>query len=246
MSRVLVVIPARRDSTRFPGKALADLGGAPLVVRVAELALRMETADSVLVATDDAAIRDAAVAAGFEAVLTGRHPSGSDRVGEAAAGRGADIVINLQGDEPLLDPADLDALVRVLETDPAAAIATLGHPFADEAEWRDPNAVKALCADDGAALYFSRAPLPGTHPGTADAEPWRHALRHVGVYAYRAEALAAFLAAPPTDLERCEGLEQLRALEQGLRLRVVRIDRPAVGVDTPADLERVREIWAAR
>jgi 3-deoxy-manno-octulosonate cytidylyltransferase (CMP-KDO synthetase) len=232
-------------STRFPGKALADLCGAPLVVRVAELAARMTTADEIVVATDDERIRTAVTDAGFLAEMTADHPSGSDRVGEVAARHPAAVVINLQGDEPLLDPADLDALVRALLDDADADAATLGHPFADETEWRDPNVVKALAGDDGAALYFSRAPVPGAHPG-AGGEPWRLALRHVGVYAYRAAALRDFLAAPPTALERCEGLEQLRALDLGLRMRLVAIRRPAVGVDTPADLERVREIWAAR
>lgn len=240
---VLVVIPARWGSSRFPGKALADLAGRPLVVRVADLAARMAAATRVIVATDDARIADAVRAAGHLAELTGEHASGSDRVGEVAARHGAEVVVNLQGDEPLLDPAALDALVAALRADPPADLATLAHPFHGPEEWRDPHAVKVLTAADGRALWFSRAPLPGGHPGAAGEAGWRLARRHVGVYAYRAAALRRFLDLPPTDLERAEGLEQLRALEHGLRVLVVGTAAGAVGVDTPADLERVRAAW---
>lgn len=248
MSGVLVVVPARYGSSRFPGKALADLGGRPLVVRVADLAARMATADRVIVATDDARIVAAVESAGHAAELTGEHPTGSDRVAEVLARHPAEIVLNLQGDEPLLDPADLDALVRALVDDPDADLATLAHPFAAEAEWRDPNVVKVLAGANGRALWFSRAPVPGVHPGAGeDAEtPWSRALRHVGVYAYRGVSLRRFLNQPRTDLELCEGLEQLRALEHGLRIRVVPASGLPVGVDSPADLEAVRALWAER
>lgn len=243
VEQVLVVIPARYGSSRFPGKALADLAGKPLIVRVAERAARMRTAGRVVVATDDARIRDAVAAAGFACELTGEHPTGTDRVGEIARRCPAEIVLNLQGDEPLLDPADADGLVRALRADPAADLATLAHPLADAAEWRDPHAVKVLLDRQGRALYFSRAPLPGAFPGRA-ARGERLALRHVGVYAFRHAALLRFLELPRTPLEEAEGLEQLRALEHGLRIRVERTERRAVGVDTPADLERVRALWA--
>jgi 3-deoxy-manno-octulosonate cytidylyltransferase (CMP-KDO synthetase) len=243
--RVLVVIPARWESSRFPGKALADLGGRPLVVRTAEAAARMTVADRVVVATDDRRIADAVAAAGLEAVLTAVHPTGTDRVGEVARADGAAVVLNLQGDEPLLDPADADRLVAALRADPRADLATCGHPFADEAAWRDPNQVKVLRGADGGALSFSRAPIPGMFPGST-VEPWRLALRHVGIYAYRRPALERFLALAPTALERCEGLEQLRALEYGLRILVTDIAAAPVGVDTPEDLEAVRRLWAAR
>ncbi len=243
MSGVLVVIPARYGSRRFPGKALADLGGRPLVVRVAEAAGRMRRADAIVVATDDERIADAVAAAGFEACMTGEHPSGTDRVGEAVAGRDARIVLNLQGDEPLLDPADLDGLVAALETDPAAGIGTLAHPLADAREWRDPDVVKVLVSGRGRALWFSRLPLPAVRDGGT--EGWRLARRHVGVYAYRRDALDRFLAAPPTPLERAESLEQLRALELGIPI-VVAPCGPALGVDTPDDLERVRRLWDRR
>lgn len=241
MGDVVIVIPARWGSTRFPGKALADLGGRPLVVRTAERAAAAARADRVIVATDDERIRRVVEAAGFEVAMTGEHASGSDRVGEAVAGVDADIVINLQGDEPLIDPAALDGLVEALAADPAAAVATLGHPFADEAEWRDPNAVKAVVDDAGRALLFSRAPVPAVHPG-AEAEPWRLALRHVGVYAYRADGLRRFLALPPHPMELAEGLEQLRILAAGERILVLETDRRPVGVDTPEDLERARAL----
>lgn len=248
MSGALVVIPARWGSSRLPGKALADLAGRPLVVRVADLAARMDEAARVIVATDDARVVEAVEAAGHVAELTGEHPTGSDRVAEVWERHPAEIVLNLQGDEPLLDPADLDALVRALLEDPDADMATLAHPFADEAEWRDPNVVKVLSGADGRALWFSRAPLPGVHPGAGeDAEaPWTRARRHVGVYAFRGVALRRFLNLPRTDLELCEGLEQLRALEHGLRLKVVPASGLPVGVDSPADLEAVRALWAAR
>lgn len=243
MGDALVVIPARWGSSRFPGKALADLAGRPLVVRVADLAARMTSAALVVVATDDDRIAEAVRAAGHRAEMTGEHATGSDRVGEVAARHDAAVVVNLQGDEPLLDPAALDALVAALLADPRADLATLAHPFRGPQEWRDPHAVKVLTAADGRALWFSRAPLPGGHPGAAAEAGWRLALRHVGVYAYRAAALKRFLALPPSDLERAEGLEQLRALEHGLRVLVVGTGAGAVGVDTPEDLERVRAAW---
>ena len=242
--RILVVIPARYGSSRFPGKALADLGGRPLVVRTMERALAMAEAHEVLVATDDPRIRDAVAAAGHACVMTGEHPTGTDRIGEVLGQHPADLVVNLQGDEPLLDSAVADRLVRALRDDPGLGLATCAHPFSDPTEWRDPNAVKVLVDRHGRALYFSRAPIPGRFPGAGD-EPSssRLALRHVGIYAWRSEALQRFLTWPRGDLERAEGLEQLRALENGLRIGVVSVDDGPVGVDTPADLDRVRDLW---
>jgi 3-deoxy-manno-octulosonate cytidylyltransferase (CMP-KDO synthetase) len=245
--QVLVVIPARYGSSRFPGKALADLGGKPLVVRTVEAALGMREADEVLVATDDTRIRQAVESAGHAVVMTGEHPTGTDRIGEVLAAREAGIVVNLQGDEPLLDAGVADALVRALRDDASAGLATCAHPLESREEWLDPNAVKVLVDRRGRALYFSRAPLPGAFPGR-DAEPPAHLLaqRHVGLYAWRADALRRFLTWPRGDLERCEQLEQLRALEHGLAIQVVSVDAGPVGVDTPADLERVRAIWNQR
>jgi 3-deoxy-manno-octulosonate cytidylyltransferase (CMP-KDO synthetase) len=242
----LVVIPARWGSSRFPGKLLEDLGGKPLVVRTAERAARMRTADEVVVATDDARIRAAVVAAGISCEMTTDCATGTDRVGQVAARRDADIVVNLQGDEPLLDPADAEALVVALRDDPAADLATCAHPFGPDDDWADPNVVKVLVDRAGRALYFSRAGVPGVFPGThAGARAPRDvALRHVGIYAFRRDALARFLALPRSPLEQVEGLEQLRALENGMTIRVVTVARGPVGVDTPADLARVRALWA--
>jgi 3-deoxy-manno-octulosonate cytidylyltransferase (CMP-KDO synthetase) len=243
--RVLVVIPARWGSSRFPGKLLEDLGGRPLVVRTAERAASMRTADDIVVATDDERIRDVVVAAGISCEMTGNCATGTDRVGEVAARRGGDIVVNLQGDEPLLDPADADALVAALRDDPAAAIATCAHPFGPDDDWADPNVVKVLVDRAGRALYFSRSGVPGVFPGAraGGLAPREVALRHIGIYAFRREPLARFLALPRTPLEQIEGLEQLRALENGMTIRVVTVARGPVGVDTPADLARVRASW---
>jgi 3-deoxy-manno-octulosonate cytidylyltransferase (CMP-KDO synthetase) len=246
VSEVLVVIPARYDSRRLPGKALADVSGRPLVVRVAETAAKMKTAGRVIVATDDARIAEAVQEAGFACEMTGAHPTGTDRVGEVVARYDCDIVVNLQGDEPLLDPQDADRMVAALESDAAAGIATCAHPFKDEESWRDANVVKVLVDRAGHAVYFSRAPVPAGAPDGAPAPSWRHALRHVGIYAFRREALARFLSLPRGQLERAEGLEQLRALENGMTIRVLSITTEPVGVDTPADLAAVRRLWAQR
>ncbi len=249
---VLVVIPARWGSSRFPGKLLADLGGQPLIVRTAAQARRMHTATAVVVATDDARIADVVTAAGLTCEITGDHPTGSDRVGAVARRHAADIVVNLQGDEPLLDPADADALVAALRDDPGADIATCAHAFGPDDAIADPHTVKVLVDCRGRALYFSRAAVPGEFPGRSarvtpqDLAPQDVALRHVGIYAFRKAALERFLALPPGRLEQVEGLEQLRALENGLVIRVVTIAHGPVGVDTPADLERVRRLWAAK
>lgn len=242
--RVLVVIPARYGSTRFPGKALADLGGRPLVVRTVERALGMRTAAAVLVATDDPRIMAAVLAAGHLCELTGEHPSGTDRIGEVLARHDADIVVNLQGDEPLLEPAVADRLVDVLSRDAKTDLATCAHPFGSGDDWADPGQVKVLVDRAGRALYFSRARIPGQFPGkTPPVAPQAAAWRHVGIYAWRAEALRRFVAWPRSLLEEIEGLEQLRALEHGQTIRVLRIDAGPIGVDTPADLERVRALW---
>lgn len=241
-AKVLVVIPARHGSSRFPGKALADLGGRPLVVRVAENALRMALADAVVVATDDDRIAAAVREVGLVCEMTAEHATGTDRVGEVASRHDAGIILNLQGDEPLLDPAIADELVATMQTDPGLDMATCAHGFEDEAAWADPHAVKVVVGIRGEALYFSRAPIPGTFPGTRGAAH-EAAMRHVGIYAFRRSALMRFVALPPTRLERMEGLEQLRALENGMRIKVVPVGGAPIGVDTPADLERVRAAW---
>jgi 3-deoxy-manno-octulosonate cytidylyltransferase (CMP-KDO synthetase) len=205
----------------------------------------MKEADEVLVATDDERIAEAVTAAGHACELTRRdHATGTDRIGEILERRRADIVVNLQGDEPLLDPGIADRLVRALKDDPACALATCAHPFGSQQDWVDPGVVKVLVDRAGRALYFSRAPIPGVFPGgRAPMEPRQAALRHVGIYVWREEALRRFVTWPPGRLEQVEGLEQLRALEHGLAIRVLPIEQGPVGVDTPADLERVRALW---
>ncbi len=240
--QVLVVIPARYGSTRFPGKALADLAGKPLIVRVAANAAGIIGADAVIVATDDSRIDEAVRAAGFRCEMTADHATGTDRIGEVAARHQADIILNLQGDEPLLDCGDIDRLISSMRDDPDIDIATCAHLFADEASWRDPNNVKVIRDALGQALYFSRAPIPGTFPG-ADVQAHERASRHVGIYAFRRKALQRFLALDRTPLEMTEGLEQLRALENGMRIKVLDIANAPVGVDTPEDLEKVRLLW---
>ncbi len=243
--RVLVVVPARYGSSRFPGKALADLGGRPLIVRVMENAAGIRGIDRLVAATDDERILAAVRDSGFEAVMTGRHETGTGRVGEVAAADSADIIINLQGDEPLLEPGTVEALLDFLRGHPGMDIATCAHPFAEGETWRDPNVVKVVVDHHGFALYFSRAPIPGIFPGT-ETPGYQIALRHIGIYAYRRQALERFLSLGTGNLERCEGLEQLRVLEDGGRIGVVRVGDAPVGVDIPADLDQVRRIWSER
>lgn len=241
-ARVLIVIPSRYGSTRFPGKALADLAGKPLIVRVVENTRRITGAGNVVVATDDERIYRAVVAAGGQAEMTGEHATGTDRIGEVAGRREADLIVNLQGDEPLLDPADIDGLIAAMARRPEVDLGTCAHAFSDPAQWRDANTVKVICDRRDRALYFSRATIPGTFPGAA-ATGHEVALRHVGIYAFRRQALLQFVSWSRTPLEVAEGLEQLRALENGLSIQVHRIARAPVGVDTPADLEAVRRLW---
>ena len=240
---VLVVIPSRYGSSRFPGKSLADIHGQPLVVRTAQRAAGMEKADRIVVATDDERICAAVRAAGHEAEMTGRHATGTDRIGEVMRRHPeAEIILNLQGDEPLLNPAIPDRLVSAMLADEDTDIGTCAHPFADREAWQNPNNVKVLVDRSGQALYFSRAAIPGCFPGREDRGP-EIALRHVGLYAFRRKALERFLQLKPSALEQAEGLEQLRALDSGMRLKVLKIDQAPVGVDTPEDLELVRKIW---
>ncbi|MBU8869440.1 MAG: 3-deoxy-manno-octulosonate cytidylyltransferase [Gemmatimonadales bacterium] len=243
--RVLVVIPARYESSRFPGKALADLYGEPLIVRTARNAARMRRADKVVVATDDERIAAAVTAAGCLCEMTGQHPTGTDRIAEVAARYEGEIILNLQGDEPLLDPGQVDRLVDMMVQDQSIDIGTCAHPFASAETWRDRNTVKVLVDQFGFALYFSRAAIPGNFPGRED-RGHELAGRHVGVYAFRRRALERFIRLAPTRYEQAEGLEQLRALESGMRIKVLMIDQVAVGVDTPADLEEVRHLWRIR
>lgn len=246
----VVVIPARYGSTRLPGKALADIGGRPMVVRVAERA-RASGAREVIVATDHAAVRDAVLAAGFQACMTrADHACGTDRIAEAVQARGyaADqIVVNVQGDEPLIAPALVSDLAAHLAARPNVRMATACHPVGSIDEMLNPNVVKAVLDRQGDALYFSRAPIPYARAGFGAAPPalpeGLPAYRHLGIYAYRAGFLPRYAAMPPAPLERFEALEQLRALWHGERIAVLVTEHPSgPGVDTPADLERARRL----
>ncbi|MDW8469943.1 MAG: 3-deoxy-manno-octulosonate cytidylyltransferase [Burkholderiales bacterium] len=237
-----MLVPARYGSSRFPGKPLADIGGRPMVVRVAERAAASGAA-SVAVATDDERIARACAAHGVRALMTDpAHPSGTDRVAEAARALGLApeaIVVNLQGDEPLAPPGLVAAVAARLAAEPGASIATACHRLADEAEAANPNVVKVVLDSRGDALYFSRARIP--YPR----EPGGVWYRHAGIYAMRAAYLAEFTRLAPSPLERTESLEQLRALWHGHRVAVLVWPQPIPpGVDTPQDLEAVRTIAA--
>jgi 3-deoxy-manno-octulosonate cytidylyltransferase (CMP-KDO synthetase) len=235
----LAVIPARYDSSRFPGKALVRLAGKPMVQHVVERVRRASRVARVLVATDDERIRRAVTEAGGEAVLTRReHRSGTERVAEVAAQLAAPIYLNVQGDEPLIDPAALDELVESLEEDPSVQVATLSTPIAEMKDVMDPNIVKVVVDFDSHALYFSRAPIPWVREASTAA---RH-LKHLGVYAFRREALLEFPTLPPGELERSERLEQLRWLENGWRVRVAETSYDSVSVDVPEDVARVEKL----
>ena len=243
--RPIVIIPARMASTRLPGKPLADIGGVPMIVHVWQRAMEADVGP-VVIACAETAIADAVEAAGGTAVLTRPdHPSGSDRIFEALVRvdpDGAhDVVVNLQGDLPAVDPAIVRAVLAPL-ADPDVGIATLVSPIIDVAEQDDPNVVKAVVsleggASIGRAIYFSRLAVPwgeGPH------------FHHIGIYAYRREALTRFVALPPGVIEQRERLEQLRALENGMRIDAAVVDTVPFGVDTPADLERARSLLATR
>lgn len=238
-----IVIPARYASTRLPGKPLAKLAGKALIQHVVERA-REAGAASVAVATDDYMVRDACQQFGVKVVMTSRrHESGTDRIAEAVAQLALPddaIVVNLQGDEPLMPAALPRQAAALLAEDPDAGIATLCAPLEAPADFRNPNVVKLVMNAKGEALYFSRAPVPHPRDGGADAVP--RAFRHIGLYAYRVAALKAFTQAEPCELEQTEKLEQLRALWLGVRIRVALAEaRPGRGVDTEEDLRIVEK-----
>jgi len=249
-----VIIPARLASTRLPNKPLADIGGLPMVVRVAQRAA-LSRARQVVVAADDASIVTACAAHGVRALLTRvDHASGSDRLAEACVQLGLEgraAVVNVQGDEPLIDPALIDACAALLEAHPDCAVATAAHPIDSLADYLNPNVVKVVLDAAGRALLFSRAPLPWWRDGPLSsgaptALPAPPPLRHVGLYAYRADFLRRFPSLAQAPLERIEALEQLRVLWHGERIAVhVSAQAPGAGVDTAADLERVRALLGA-
>lgn len=244
--RIFGVIPARWGSTRFPGKCLADLHGRPVIAWVVEAVSNATMVEEVVVAADDSRILDAAEDAGARGIMTrDDHPSGTDRVAEACAFADAgDVVINIQGDEPLIDPALVDLLAREM-SDRSRDMATAAAPIKSLEDLESPNVVKVVCAADGTALYFSRSPIPHCRDSAPDVHSglfWRH----IGIYAYRCEFLQRLVATLPCELELTEKLEQLRALHIGASMAVLRVEDTGMGVDTPGDLARVSRLMAAK
>ncbi|MDP8983950.1 MAG: 3-deoxy-manno-octulosonate cytidylyltransferase [Pseudomonadota bacterium] len=247
-----VIIPARYAASRLPGKPLLPIAGRPLIQWVWDCA-RASGAASVIVATDDERIAETAVNFGAECVLTGaQHASGTDRIAEVVRRRGfaaQDIIVNLQGDEPMMPPAVIAELAAALEARPSIDMATAAARIESLDQFLDPSCVKALCSLDGRALYFSRAPVPWPRDGVLEGRPgtFENAWRHIGIYGYRVHSLLEFAAWAPTSLELVEKLEQLRALEHGMSIHVVALAHaPPAGVDTPQDLARVRRALEAQ
>ncbi len=241
---VLAVIPARYSSTRFPGKPLTSIAGKPMIERVWERARSASLVSKVVVATDDERIANAVKSFGAEAVMTrADHRSGTERVAEVAiAHPEAEIVINVQGDMPLIEPAAIDAAIEAVSADEEVRVGTLAVPITSPTDIMDPNVVKTVLDFDGNALYFSRAPIPWVR----DRQDSVHAnfLKHLGLYVFRREALLEFATFPQGDLERIEQLEQLRWLENGYRIRVAETEYKTVEVDTPEDVKKVEQLLA--
>jgi 3-deoxy-manno-octulosonate cytidylyltransferase (CMP-KDO synthetase) len=243
--KILGIIPARFGSSRFPGKALADIGGKPMVVRVWEQACQCKALDRVLVATDHPQIYEAVNQAGGEAVMTSsEHPSGTDRCFEAyqKIGQSYDYVVNIQGDEPFINPEQINELTTLLDGE--TPLATLAKPLKDREAIFSPNTVKVVFDANGYALYFSRASLP--YYRNLPQEQWvveGNFYKHIGLYAYRSDVLKAITRLQPSRLEQAESLEQLRWLENGYRIRVATTELETLGIDTPEDLEKALKLY---
>jgi 3-deoxy-manno-octulosonate cytidylyltransferase (CMP-KDO synthetase) len=239
--KVVVVIPARYGSTRLPGKPLVSLGGQPMIRRVYERAKSAQNVDRVIVATDDERIVKAVETFGGEARMTRPdHRTGTERVAEVAAHVEGEIFVNVQGDEPLLDPVAVETAVRALLEEPQAAVSTVATPIRPPGDIMDPNAVKVVLDFDDNALYFSRAPIPWVRD-TASKIQVRH-LKHLGLYAFQRDALLEYPTLPQGELEKIEQLEQLRWLENGWKIRVAQVEHDAVSVDVPEDVARVEKL----
>jgi 3-deoxy-manno-octulosonate cytidylyltransferase (CMP-KDO synthetase) len=239
-SSVVAIIPARYHSSRLPAKSLADIAGRPMIEHVHRRAAAARLVDAVIVATDDERIAAAVEGFGGTAWMTrSDHRTGTDRLAEVADGMACRIVVNVQGDEPLIDPAVIDAVVRPLLDDPALEMTTACRPVRDGREFTNPNVVKVVRDLSGRALYFSRAPVPWPR-ATPDTTP-EPARVHLGIYAYRRDVLRRLAALPPAALEEVEALEQLRALANGIAIHVVETEYDSVGVDTAEDLAHVRQ-----
>ena len=250
MSKATAIIPARYASTRFPGKPLALIQGLPMIQHVYRRVAQAKTVDRVVVATDDLRIEQAVKAFGGEVIMTrADHPTGTDRLAEVAEQLSAELIVNVQGDEPLIDPRMVDQAVAPLLAEPAIQMGTLAARIDVIEDFYNPNVVKVVKDKQGLALYFSRAPIPW--PRDLSPEQLAGALaevalyRHIGLYVYRRDFLLQYPLLPKTPLELLENLEQLRALEQGVRLHVAETEFTCHGVDTPADLERVSRLLAA-
>ena len=239
MTDTLLVIPARYGSTRFPGKVLEKLDGKPLLEWVYLACLKSGLGET-LIATESETVVKAAAAFGASAILTSAScPSGTDRVYAASRGRTEDYIINVQSDEPFIEPETLRAVLFKLKSDPKADIATACAPFSDTDDISDTNCVKAAVSENGRAIYFSRSPVPYHHPlSEIGKTPW---LKHCGIYGYKKAALEKFVSLPPSQLERLERLEQLRALEAGMVIACAVIKRLGPAVDSPPDMARARE-----
>jgi 3-deoxy-manno-octulosonate cytidylyltransferase (CMP-KDO synthetase) len=238
---VIAVIPARYASTRLPGKPLSPIAGRPMIEHVVERVRQAQTVTRVVVATDDDRIKTAVESFGGEALLTrADHRTGSDRVAEVAARLPAEIYVNVQGDEPLIDPATIDAVVSEMLEDDSIQIATPCAAITRQNDIMDPNVTKVVWDFDGNALYFSHAPIPWVRDRKGDVvvKHWKH----IGLYAFRRDALLEFATLPPGELERAEQLEQLRWLENGFRIHMVETQYDAVSVDVPEDIARVEQL----
>ena len=253
----VAVIPARYGSSRLPGKPLLLIAGKPLILWVAERALAAHSVSRAIVATDDARICDTVKSAGFEAMMTrGDHASGTDRVAEVARSLAAEIIVNVQGDEPLIDPETIDRAVSELATNGELLMATTSEPFSEAAEVLKPTVVKVTVDDQGYATSFSRNPIPWPNQAVTEHGSIEAALRndpallfsfrkHTGLYVYRRDFLLQFAGWPQSESERRESLEQLRAVDRGVKIKVVPAASTSIGVDTMADLERVRRLVAS-
>ena len=257
--KAVAIIPARYDSVRLPGKALLEIAGKPMICWVAERALSARNVSRVVVATDDARIRDAVIESGFEAVMTRPdHASGTDRIAEVAETLDdADIIVNVQGDEPTISPETIEAAVAALTSDPEGGIATTWEPMESAADVLSPDVVKIVVDESDRAVYFSRSPVPYPRDAVRQYGSLQQALendasvlarfrKHTGLYVYRREVLLAMARWPQSELEITESLEQLRALEHGVKIKATQASAASIGVDTAEDLERVKQSFGFR
>jgi 3-deoxy-manno-octulosonate cytidylyltransferase (CMP-KDO synthetase) len=237
-SRVVVIIPARYGSTRFEGKPLAIIDGRPMIQHVYQRSKEAEFVDDVIVATDDARVMNAVMEFNGKVMMTSpRHKCGTDRIAEIAERIDAEIIVNVQGDEPLISPRAIDEVVAPLKAEKNLKMCTLMKKITDQKELHDPDVVKVVTDRQGYALYFSRSMIP--YPRDAE---YGDAYKHIGVYVYRKDFLLQFSKMEQTPLERCESLEQLRALENGIRIKVIETGYDSISVDRPGDLEEIKKL----